>query len=192
MTTAERSGVAAERSLWQIDSAHTNVEFAVKHMMIAKTKGRFAGVSGTLVLDEEDLARSEVDVTIDAASIDTRQEQREEHLRSPDFLDAASYPAITFRSRRIEAVEDGRFRVVGDLTIRGVTREAVLDATYEGRVRDPWGNERTGFSAETVIDRRDFGLTWNQVLEAGGVAVGNRIEISLQVEALKVAAQAAA
>lgn len=177
---------------WQIDAAHTDVGFAVKHMMISTVKGRFADLSGTIALDEADLAGSSVEVTINAASVDTRQEQRDAHLRSADFFDVETYPTLTFRSRRVESIGNGQFRVVGDLTIRGVTREVVLEAADEGRGKDPWGNERAGFSAKTVIDRRDFGLTWNAALETGGILVGNDIRISLEVEALKAEAAAPA
>ncbi|HEX6559494.1 MAG TPA: YceI family protein [Longimicrobiales bacterium] len=175
---------------WQIDSAHTDVGFAVKHMMISTVKGRFADVSGTIAIDEADLAGSSIDVTISTASVDTRQEQRDAHLRSADFFDVENYPTLTFRSRRVESTGNGEFRVVGDLTIRGVTREVVLEATDEGRGKDPWGNERAGFSAKTVIDRRDFGLTWNAALETGGILVGTDIRISLEVEAVKAEAAA--
>lgn len=176
---------------WQIDAAHTDVGFAVKHMMISTVKGRFADLSGTITMDETDPARSSVEVTINAASVDTRQEQRDAHLRSADFFDVENYPTLTFRSRRVESVGNGEFRVVGDLTIRGVTREVVLEAADEGRGKDPWGNERAGFSAKTVVDRRDFGLTWNAALETGGILVGNDIRIVLEVEALKAETAAA-
>ena len=176
---------------WQLDAAHTDIGFAVKHMMISTVKGRFADLSGTITIDEADLAGSSVEVTINAASVDTRQEQRDAHLRSADFFDVEKYPTLTFRSRRVESTGSGEFRVVGDLTIRGVTREVVLEAADEGRGKDPWGNERAGFSAKTVIDRRDFGLTWNAALETGGILVGNDIKISLEVEAVKAEAAAA-
>lgn len=177
---------------WQIDPAHTDVGFAVKHMMISTVKGRFADVSGTVIIDEADPAGSSVDVTIGAGSVDTRQEQRDAHLRSADFFDVEKYPTLTFRSRRVESVGKGELRVVGDLTIRDVTREVVLETSDEGRGGDPWGQQRAGFSAKTVIDRRDFGLTWNTALETGGILVGNDIRISLEVEAVKAAAEAAA
>lgn len=174
------------KSTWQIDSAHSEVEFAVKHMMISTVKGGFADVSGTITLDEADLSGSSVEVEIDVASINTRQEERDQHLRSADFLDVENHPKITFRSRRVEPEGEGRFRVVGDLTIRGVTREVVLEATDEGRGIDPWGNEKAGFSARTTIDRRDYGLTWNAALETGGILVGNEVKISLEIQASKV------
>ena len=176
---------------WQIDAAHTDIGFAVKHMMISTVRGRFNDVSGTITIDEDNLAGSSVEVAINAASVDTRQEQRDTHLRSADFFDVENYPALTFRSRQVEATRSGEFRVVGDLTIRGVTREVVLAAADEGRGKDPWGNERAGFSASTVIDRRDFGLTWNAALEAGGILVGNDVRISLEVQAVKAEIAAA-
>jgi polyisoprenoid-binding protein YceI len=172
-------------STWQIDPAHTTVEFAIKHLMVTTVKGYFGDVRGTIVIDEADPARSLVDATIGAASIDTRNAQRDAHLRAPDFLDVERYPTITFRSRRVEPRGTNAARIIGDLTIRDVTREVVLDATLEGRGRDPWGNERIGFSARTTIDRRDFGLTWNEPLETGGFLLGDQVEISLDVEAIR-------
>jgi polyisoprenoid-binding protein YceI len=157
-------------------------------MMITTVKGRIADVTGTLTLDEANLDRSTAEVELGAASIDTRNEQRDGHLRSPDFLDVEKFPTITFRSRSVEGAtlkEGTSFRVVGDLTVRGVTREVVLDATYEGRGRDPWGGERVSFSGQTKIDRRDFGLTWNAALEAGGVLVSNEIKLHLEVQAVR-------
>ena len=180
-----------KKTTWQIDPAHTEVGFAVKHMMLATVKGRFADVSGTITIDEADIANSSVDVTISAASVDTKQEQRDAHLRSADFFDVENHPELTFRSRQVKSAGDGKLRIVGDLTIRGTTREAVLETTEEGRGKDPWGNERVGFSATTSIDRREFGLTWNNALEAGGVLVGNDVRISLDVEAVKAEAAAA-
>ena len=173
-------------STWQIDPKHSTAEFAVRHMMVTTVKGHISGVEGTVTLNEADPARSSVEARLDAATIDTREPQRDAHLRSPDFLDAEQYPEITFQSTRIEPAGD-RVRIAGDLTLRGVTREVVLDAAPEGRQRDPWGNERAGFSAQTVIDRRDFGLTWNQALEAGAVLVGNDVRITIELEAVRQA-----
>ena len=175
-------------STWTLDPAHTLVEFAAKHLMITTVKGRFTGVSGTIHMDETDPTASSVEAVIDAASIDTRTDQRDAHLKSADFLEVARYPEITFRSTRVERAGDAHYRVTGDLTIHGVTRPVVLDVHDEGRTKDPWGGERAGFSATTRIDRRDFGLTWNQVIESGGVVVGNEIRITLEVEATKTAA----
>ena len=177
------------RSTWTIDASHTLVEFAVKHMMIATVKGRFGEVSGTIVLDEASLENSSVEVEIDAASIDTGAEDRDTHLRSADFLDVENHPTITFRSRRVEgayAEAGDRFKVIGDLTIRGTTLEVTLDATFEGTGQDPWGGQRAGFRATTEIDRRDWGLRWNQALETGGVLVGNSVKIEIEAQAVKV------
>jgi len=172
--------------VWSIDPTHTLVEFSAKHMMITTVKGRFGEVSGTIHLDESDPASSRVEVEIDAAGIDTRSEQRDQHLRSADFLDVEQYPRLTFRSTRVEGeIRAGTdFDVVGDLTIRGVTREVVVSARLEGRGRDPWGGERVSFSGETRIDRESYGLTWNQALETGGLLVSKEIRISLEAQAV--------
>jgi polyisoprenoid-binding protein YceI len=175
------------KTVWKIDPAHSLIEFAVRHLMISTVKGRFAGVEGAVRLDESDPAAVDVDVTIDVSSIDTREPQRDAHLRSADFFDAETHPHITFSSKRPIARRGNAFTLVGDLTLRGVTREVALDVTEEGRVKDPWGNERLGFSATTKVKRSDFGLTWNQLLEAGGVAVGDEIKISLELELVKSA-----
>jgi polyisoprenoid-binding protein YceI len=188
--STESTPVADATSTWTIDPTHTLVEFSAKHMMITTVKGRFAEVGGTIVLDEENPGRSSLEVEIATSSLDTRVEQRDAHLRSADFLDVETYPALTFRSKRVEGgfrEEGDRFRLVGDLTIRGVTREVTLDAVYEGRGIDPWGGERVSFSAETRIDRRDFDLTWNVALEAGGILVSNEIRISLEAQAVRAA-----
>jgi polyisoprenoid-binding protein YceI len=160
------------------------VEFAVKHLMIATVRGRFADVEGT-VHAAEDFSDASIDVTIGAASIDTRQEQRDAHLRSADFFDVERFPTITFRSRRTDAGPGGVLRVTGDLTIHGITKEVGLDVVPHGRGRDPWGGERAGFSASTTINRQDYGLTWNQVLETGGIAVGTDVQIAIDVELVK-------
>jgi polyisoprenoid-binding protein YceI len=187
------SGALARGSSWQIDPAHSHVEFAVRHLMISTVKGAFGDVRGTVWLDESDVRTVLVDITIQVASIDTRQEERDAHLRSADFFDAARFPTITFRSRVVEGShQDSEFRLVGDLTIRDVTREVVLAVSSEGRLIDPWGAERAGFSAQGKIDRTDFGLTWNQALEAGGVVVGNEVKISIEVELLRQVTEAAA
>jgi polyisoprenoid-binding protein YceI len=186
-------GALAGGSSWQMDPAHSHVEFAVRHLMISSVKGAFDDVQGTVWVDESDATTVLVDVTIQVASIDTRQEQRDAHLRSTDFFDAARFPTITFRSRMVEGNHhDSKFRVVGDLTIRDVTRQVVLDVSAEGRLIDPWGEERAGFSAHGKIDRTDFGLTWNQALETGGVLVSNEVTISVEVELIRQAKQVAA
>jgi polyisoprenoid-binding protein YceI len=167
-------------STWEIDPAHSHVEFAVRHLMISTVKGCFADVQGMIRMDEADPSTDFVDVTIGVASIDTRQEERDSDLRSADFFDVTRFPTITFRSRRVQGNPlEGDFRLTGDLTIRGITRELTLDASVGGRMMDPAGEERAGFSAQTKIDRTDFGLTWNQALEAGGVLVGNEVRISI-------------
>ena len=171
---------------WMIDPAHTEVGFAVKHLMISTVRGRFASVTGTIQLDEADPANSSVQVAIDASSIDTRQEQRDAHLRSPDFFDADTHPTIDFVSRRVERAGDG-LRITCDLTIRGVTREVTFDATDDGRGTDPWGNAKAAFSARTKLDRRDFGLTWNQALETGGVLVGRDIKLTINAQFVRAA-----
>jgi len=177
---------------WTIDPAHTTVEFSAKHLMVTTVKGRFTEVSGMIRVDDAHPEQSSTEITIQTGSIDTRQEQRDDHLRSADFLNAAVHPTITFRSTRVERVGKERYTVAGDLTIHDVTRPVVLDVTEEGRAKDPWGGERIGFSATTKIDRRDFGLTWNQTLETGGLLVGNEIKISIDVQAVKVVSQQAA
>ena len=170
---------------WQIDNSHSHVGFSVKHMMIATVRGQFHAYTGTLELDAADLTRSRIAGTIEVASIDTKEAKRDEHLRSADFFDVEHFPKITFESRRIERVEGDEYRVVGDLTIRGVTKEVVLDAEYAGIHKDPWGNTRTGFSAKGAIDRKDFGLTWNAALETGGVLVGDKVKLSLELEVVQ-------
>jgi polyisoprenoid-binding protein YceI len=174
----------AAAATWNIDPTHSNVEFAIRHLMISTVKGRFADVKGAVVLDDADVTRSTVNVTIGVASIDTRVGQRDDHLRSGDFFDAERFPTITFNSRTVK--QDGEdLKVTGDLTIRDVTREVTLDVTSEGRGSDPWGGLRAGFSATTKISREDFGLTWNQVLETGGVAVGKEVKIAIEAELVK-------
>jgi polyisoprenoid-binding protein YceI len=172
---------APARTTWIVDAAHSNVEFSIRHLMIATVKGRFADVQGTVTIDEEDPSQTEINVTIGAASIDTRMPQRDEHLRSADFFDVANHPTLTFKSRSVRR-EGETFKVVGDLTIRGVTRELVLDVVAQGRQADPWGAQRAGFEATGKIKRSDFGLTWNQALETGGVLVGDDVKISVDVE----------
>jgi polyisoprenoid-binding protein YceI len=172
---------------WNIDASHSNLQFGVRHLVITKVRGAFRSYRGTLELDENDgFALAKVDVSIDAASIDTGEPKRDEHLRSSDFLDVAAHPTLRFQSRSI-ARDGAHYRVTGDLTIRGVTRSVVLAAEFQGRGKDPWGGQRAAFSARTSIDREDFGLTWNQALEAGGVLVGTTIEIEIEVQAVKVA-----
>jgi len=181
--------LAAERGTtrWTIDPTHTNVAFGVRHLMISTVKGRFAAVEGTVTLPDGDPVKAQIDVSIDAASIDTGVAQRDDHLRSADFFDAARFPKLTFRSKRVERTGSDALRLVGDLTVRDVTREVPLQVEELGRARDPWGGERSGFTATGKINRRDFGLNWNQALEAGGVLVGEDVAITLEVELVQQA-----
>ncbi len=177
------------QSAWDIDTVHSSVGFTVRHLVISKVRGRFARWSGSLVLDDARPENSRVEARIEAASIDTHEPQRDAHLRSSDFFDTDKHPAIEFRSSRIEQAGEQRYQVAGDLTIAGVTRPVRLEVEALGRAKDPWGGERAGFSARTTIDRRDFGLIWNQALEAGGVVVGEKVEIGIEIEAVKRAEQ---
>jgi polyisoprenoid-binding protein YceI len=192
MTTTIRPILTAGAQTWQIDSAHSNVEFAIRHLMIATVKGRFGDFTGTMTGDLEAPGKFDLQVTIATDSIDTRQEQRDSHLRSPDFFDAMKWPSITFVGRRIEGDVHVEFTLYGDLTIRDVTREIALKVTNEGSVTDPWGNARVGFSAKGMIDRRDFGLTYNQLLEAGGLALADEVRISIDAEFTAVTVDATA
>lgn len=186
MTTATTPRLASDVSTWQIDPAHSEIGFEVKHMMFATVRGRFRGVEGTVVLGERaNVARSRVTATIETASIDTGHPQRDEHLRSSDFFDVERYPTLTFESRSVQRADDGELILTGDLTMRGVTRSVTLKGSQSGQGVDPWGNERVGFTATTTIDRRDFGLTWNQALEAGGILVGNEVRITLEIQAVE-------
>jgi polyisoprenoid-binding protein YceI len=169
---------------YRIDPAHSDVSFSVRHMMFAKVRGHFTKWSASVSFDPEAPTRSSVDVSIDAASIDTREPERDGHLKSPDFLHVDQFPHIAFVSRRVESAGPKRYGVVGDLTIRGVTREVVLDVEELGGGKDPWGNQRVAFSAKAYVDRTDFGLQWNKALETGGVLVSNRVDIEIEIEAI--------
>lgn len=177
-----------DSTTWQIDPAHSAVEFAVKHMMFTTVRGRFKELKGTIEVDQQRPDRSSVNVEIGAASIDTGVADRDAHLRSADFLDTDHHSSITFRSKRVEGAmnkEGDKFKVAGDLTIHGTAIEVVLDCQFEGVGKDPWGGTRGGVRATTTIDRRDWGLKWNQALETGGILVGNEIRIELEVQAVK-------
>ena len=172
---------------WQLDPAHTTIEFAVKHMMFTTVRGRFKSFTGTVRVDEDNPDNSQVEVSIDAASLDTGVADRDTHLRSADFLDVERHPKLTFRSTRVEGAhkkEGDRFRVTGDLDIRGTAIPVTLDATFEGVGKDPWGKKRAGFAARTDIDRREWGLRWNQALETGGILVGNAVKIEVEAQAV--------
>jgi polyisoprenoid-binding protein YceI len=167
---------------WQIDASHSHIDFSVRHMMISKVRGQFTRFSGVVDMNEEDLTASRVEVQIEAASIDTRDAQRDAHLTSADFLNVEQYPYLTFKSTRIEQVNATHGRIIGDLTIRDVTREVVLDVEYAGQSKSPWGTTSAGFSAQTKINRKDWGLVWNVALETGGVLVGEEITIGIELE----------
>ena len=167
---------------WNIDPSHTQIEFSVRHMMIAKVRGQFSGFDGKVHLDSNNPAESWAEGTIDVNSINTRDEQRDGHLRSADFFDVENYPKMSFRSSRIESLGASQYKVYGNLTIKDVTREVVFNVADEGQAQDPWGNKRWGLSASTKINRKDFDLTWNVALETGGWLVGDEITINAEVE----------
>ncbi|MFI5207379.1 MAG: YceI family protein [Gemmatimonadales bacterium] len=185
MTTATIPRTASAQAPWQIDPTHTEAEFSVRHLMISNVKGRFGRVAGSVVYDQQARKLISLEVEIETASVDTRVEQRDQHLRSADFFDVEQHPKMTFKGRGVLGDVNDRFKLTGDLTIRGTTREITLDVTLEGSGNDPWGNERRGYSATAKIDRRDFGLTWNQAIEAGGVAVGHDVKIVINTELLR-------
>ena len=169
---------------WAIDATHSNAEFAVKHMMVSTVKGRFATLDGAIAFDEAAPHAAAVSATLDVASIFTGDPNRDGHLRSADFFDAERFPSITFRSTRVEPLDEGRAKVHGLLTIRDVTKDVVLDTEYEGQVTDAYGKRRAAFTAEAAIARKDFGLTWNPLLESGGAVVGDRVRITLHIAAV--------
>jgi polyisoprenoid-binding protein YceI len=176
MTTA----ILPEVSTWKLDASHSSIGFSVKHLMIATVKGSFGKFEASFSGNEGDLSKATVEAKIDVASIDTSNDQRDAHLRSPDFFEAEKFPAIAFVGKKIVGDAFGDFQIIGDLTIRGVTKEIALDVTFEGRAKDPWGNSRLGYTAKGKINRSEFGLTWNQALETGGVMVSDEVKISIE------------
>ena len=179
VTTTATTGITT----WKLDPAHSVAEFKVRHMMIANVKGQFAAITGTMTLDPNDVTRSRIEASADAASINTRDAQRDGHLKSPDFFDVEKYPNLRFASTRVEREDEGQLKVIGDLTIHGMTREVTFDV--DGPTpphKDPWGNTRIGVSAATKINRKDFGLTWNAALETGGILVGEDVQITLDLQ----------
>ena len=172
---------------WKIDSAHTQAAFTVRHMMISNVRGEFGKVSGMVDFDEENPTQTKVDVQIDVASVNTREPQRDQHLKSPDFFNAELYPTITFKSKRVERTGDKSARMIGDLTIKDVTREIKLDVDYAGMVQNPWGATSAGFTATTKINRKNWDLNWNVALEAGGWLVGEDVKIEIELEIIKEA-----
>ncbi len=173
---------------WNIDPAHSGVQFTVRHMVISKVRGTFERWQGAIDFDASQPEASKVSVRIEAASIDTHEPNRDQHLRSADFFDVERYPAITFESRKVERRGKDRYRVLGDLTMHGVTRPVELDAEYFGAGKDVSGHQRVGFFAKTSLQRKEFGLNWNQLLESGGVVVSDQVEISLDVQAIEAPA----
>jgi len=183
MSTGTASQVTTGTTTWNIDPVHATAQFKVKHMMVSHVRGEFTKVSGKLELDSANITNSRIEASIDAATINTREPDRNAHLKSADFLDVVKFPTLTFKSTRISKKGEGELEVEGDLTIHGVTRKTIFEV--EGPTpptKDPWGNVRIGISATTRIDRRDFGLGWNQALEAGGLMVGHEVDITLDVE----------
>jgi polyisoprenoid-binding protein YceI len=178
-------GQTGTRTNWTVDPAHSHVGFAIKHLMIATVRGRFTDVQGTVRVDESDPTTADIDITVATKSITTGDETRDAHLRSADFFDVERYPTMRFRSKRVQRKSGDSVRAIGDLTIRDVTREVVLDVELLGRVKDPWGKERAAFEARTTINRGAYGLTWNAALEAGGVLVGDEVKISIEAELLR-------
>ena len=177
----------ASAAAWKIDPDHSNVGFKVRHLMVSNVRGNFDKHTGTVNLDDKDITKSKVEVTIDTASINTNVQKRDEHLRSADFFDVAKYPTMTFVSKKVAKAGQDRLRVTGDLTLHGVTREVVLDVEGPSQEsKDPWGNIRRGATATTKINRKDYGLVWNKSLETGGVVVGDDVTITLEVEMIKV------
>jgi len=186
MSTSTLTSPQTATTTWNIDPVHSVAEFKVKHMMISNVKGQFPKISGKLTLDESDVTKSKVETSIETASIETRDPQRDGHLKSPDFFHVEKFPSMTFKSTGIKVVRDGELSVEGDLTIRDTTRKVVF--TVEGPTpptKDPWGNTRLAVSATTKINRKDFGLTWNAALETGGILVGEEVTITLDVQFVK-------
>ena len=183
--TRDHHGVQVpEAGTYTLDNGHTTIEFVGRHLMITKVRGRFTDFDGRIVIGESP-EESSVEVTVHTASVDSSDAKRDGHLRSPDFLDVEQYPTITFRSTNVELGRGGSAKVVGDLTVKDVTRPLTLDVEFDGAQADPWGGQRLGFSAHTEIDREDWGLTWNVALETGGVLVGKKIRLEFNVEAVK-------
>jgi polyisoprenoid-binding protein YceI len=185
-TAASAPTQSTKTTQWQIDPAHSAAHFSVRHLMISNVRGEFTNIGGSALIDPSNPSNSSIEVTIQAASLSTREPQRDEHLRSSDFFDVAKYPTLTFRSRRVEPKGAEFFKLVGDLTIHGVTKEVTLD--IEGptpSIKDPWGNVRAGVTGTTKINRKDFGLVWNAVTEAGGVVVGDEVKITIEAELIQ-------
>lgn len=173
------------KTKWALDQTHSAVDFSIKHMMIANVKGSFKKFDAVIEADTADLTTATIEFTVDLASIDTRNEDRDNHLRSADFFDVENHPVLTFKATNIVSEGDGDYLITGDLTLNGITKSETLNATYEGSGKDPWGNEKAGFSVEGVLKRSEYGLTWNTALETGGVLVGDKVKIQLELQAAK-------
>lgn len=179
------------KETWQVDPVHSCIHFSIRHMVVSRIHGRFTKWGGAIQLDDASPASSQVEIHIDASSVDTNDPNRDGHLKADAFFDVANYPEITFKSTRVEPAGEGKFSVTGDLTLHGVTKPVTLEVEHGGNVKDPWGNQRGGFSVKGAINRHDFGVSFNAVLEAGGVALGDKVEFSIDVEATKVMQAAA-
>lgn len=176
----------AAATTWNIDPDHSNIGFKVRHLMVSNVKGSFEKHNGVVDINDKDITKSKVEISIDTASINTNVKKRDDHLRSPDFFDVAKYPAMTFVSKKVAKAGKDKLKVTGDLTLHGITREVVLDVEGPtGESKDPWGAIRRGAVASTKINRKDFGLVWNAALETGGVTVGDEVTISLEIEMIK-------
>lgn len=171
--------------IWALDSVHSSVDFSIRHMMIANVKGTFNSFNATIEADPTDLTTANIEFTVETSSVDTRNKDRDGHLVSADFFDAENYPTMTFKATSIEKTDEGEYNVSGDFTLHGITKQETFTVTFEGQGKDPWGNEKVGFSAEGSINRSDYGLVWNAALETGGVLVGDKVKISLQIQAAK-------
>ncbi|MCL6548175.1 MAG: YceI family protein [Alicyclobacillus sp.] len=175
------------KAKWTVDAAHSSIEFSVRHMMITNVRGAFHKFDAKIEADPEDLTDATIEFTVDLASVDTKNADRDAHLRSADFFDVEHHPNMTFRATRIVKKGDGQYDVTGDLTIRGVTKPVTFQVNYEGHGKDPWGNERVGFTGQGTLNRSEFGLTWNAALETGGVLVADQVKVSLDIQATKQA-----
>ncbi|NTV47448.1 MAG: YceI family protein [Chlorobiales bacterium] len=173
------------QSKWAIDNAHSKVEFSVSHMVISDVTGQFKTYDGKLIAKNDDFTDSQIELTIDVASISTDNEKRDTHLKDPVFFDAATYPKITFKSKSFKKVDGNKYKLIGDLTIKGITKQVELDVKYNGTVKDPWGNTKAGFKLTGEINRFDYGLKWNTLLETGGAVVGETVTITSNIELTK-------
>jgi polyisoprenoid-binding protein YceI len=188
MSTPETAAAPVITGNYKLDIAHTRIGFSARHAMVSKVRGQFDQFDGSVYLDAENPANSHVEITIQAQSIDTRNPDRDNHLRSNDFLAMNEYPEITFRSTSVQKLDDTHYRVTGDLTLRGVTKSVSVDFEHTGTVVDPYGNQRIGFEGTATINRKDWGISWNAALDGGGVMVGERVNLEFEVEAIKVVA----